>query len=166
MINFLDKNVGEWLQVPRLYFCISPHKIAPLSTPEAPCLPCTEALVHCWDVGAREARAEVQEGNISGRGRLFAQYTTSLRKGAVLLHQQTLTVYEKHTNTSYCFLFMFLFLGWARAPQTTLKLSTIPCYLSLLPHVLWWLLFLPSLLQQGNQGIWKCPPSSWALTET
>lgn len=35
----------------RLYFCISSHKKAPLSTPETPCLAYTKALVHL--VGCR-----------------------------------------------------------------------------------------------------------------
>jgi len=48
--NLLAKNVGEWLQISRSYFCISPHKIAPLRTPEAPCLTCTKALLHWWGV--------------------------------------------------------------------------------------------------------------------
>lgn len=71
-------------------------------------------------------------------------------------------------NMSNCFPFMFSLLGKVRAPQLTLKLSTIPCDFFPLsvssPRAFRWLLFLPPILQQGNQGIWKCPPSSWALS--
>lgn len=55
--SFFEKNVGEWLQVPRPYFCISPHKIAHMSTLEAPCLHCTIALVYLLGMGQRCKKA-------------------------------------------------------------------------------------------------------------
>lgn len=56
--NFFDENVGEWLQVPRPYFCISPPKIAPLNTPEAPFLCCPKALVHLVVCESQESEGQ------------------------------------------------------------------------------------------------------------